>query len=105
VALAAVHQCQATQQEVGFLVPAVGDEQADFAADRRGGAGDGSVSAWSSEGFKNPFGEQAAAAAVTNLQSADVALAKAILFHPQSSAVPDAFMTGVNESVSGTKSA
>ncbi len=61
------------------------------------------VSAWSSEGFKKAFGEQAAAAALTNLQNADVALAKAILFHPQSSAVLDAFMIGVNEVVSGKK--
>jgi multiple sugar transport system substrate-binding protein len=63
------------------------------------------VSAWSSEDFKKAFGEQAAAAALTNLQNADVALAKAILFHPQSSAILDAFMIGVNEVVAGTKSA
>ena len=31
--------------------------------------------------------------------------AKAILFHPQSRPIQDAFMTGVNEVVSGTKSA
>jgi multiple sugar transport system substrate-binding protein len=63
------------------------------------------VSAWSSEGFKKAFGEQAAAAAQANLQNADVDLAKAILFHPQSSAIMDAFMIGVNEVVSGAKSA
>ena len=42
------------------------------------------LSAWSSEGFKKAFGPQAAAAALTNLQNADVDRAKAILFHPQS---------------------
>jgi multiple sugar transport system substrate-binding protein len=63
------------------------------------------VSAWSSEGFKKAFGPQAAAAALTNLQNADVDRAKAILFHPQSRPILDAFMIGVNEVVSGAKSA
>jgi multiple sugar transport system substrate-binding protein len=63
------------------------------------------VSAWSSEGFKNAFGRQAAEAALTNLQNADVDRAKAILFHPQSRPILDAFMIGVNEVVSGAKSA
>jgi len=63
------------------------------------------VSAWSSEGFKKAFGAQAAEAALTNLQNADVERAKAILFHPQSRPILDAFMIGVNEVVSGTKSA
>jgi multiple sugar transport system substrate-binding protein len=62
------------------------------------------VSAWSSEGFKKAFGAQAAAAALTNLQNADVERAKAILFHPQSRPILDAFMIGVNEVVSGAKS-
>jgi len=61
------------------------------------------VSAWSSEGFKKAFGAQAAEAALTNLQDADVERAKAILFHPQSRAILDAFMIGVNEVVSGDK--
>jgi multiple sugar transport system substrate-binding protein len=63
------------------------------------------VSAWSSEGFKKAFGPQAAAAALTNLQNADVDRAKAILFHPQSRPILDAFMIGVNEVVSGAESA
>jgi multiple sugar transport system substrate-binding protein len=63
------------------------------------------LSAWSSEGFKETFGAQAAAAALTNLQNADVDRAKAILFHPQSRPIQDAFMIGVNEVVSGAKSA
>ena len=63
------------------------------------------LSAWSSDGFKNAFGPQAAAAALTNLQNADVDRAKAILFHPQSRPILDAFMIGVNEVVSGAKSA
>ncbi len=63
------------------------------------------VSAWSSEGFKQAFGAQAAAAALTNLQNADVERAKAILFHPQSRPILDAFMIGVNEVVSGAKPA
>ncbi len=63
------------------------------------------VSAWSSEGFRRAFGPQAAAAALTNLQNADVDRAKAILFHPQSRPIQDAFMIGVNEVVSGAKSA
>jgi multiple sugar transport system substrate-binding protein len=63
------------------------------------------VSAWSSEGFRSAFGPQAAAAALTNLQNADVDRAKAILFHPQSRPIQDAFMIGVNEVVSGAKSA
>jgi multiple sugar transport system substrate-binding protein len=63
------------------------------------------VSAWSSEGFKKAFGAQAAEAALTNLQNADVDRAKAILFHRQSRPILDAFMIGVNEVVSGTNSA
>ena len=63
------------------------------------------LSAWSSEGFKNAFGPQAAAAALTNLQNADVDRAKAIFFHPQSRPIQDAFMIGVNEVVSGAKTA
>jgi multiple sugar transport system substrate-binding protein len=62
------------------------------------------LSAWSSNGFKSAFGAQAAAAALTNLQNADVDRAKAILFHPQSRPIQDAFMIGVNEVVSGAKS-
>jgi len=63
------------------------------------------VSAWSSEGFKTAFGSQAAEAALINLQNADVDRAKAILFHPQSRPILDAFMIGVNEVVNGEKSA
>jgi multiple sugar transport system substrate-binding protein len=63
------------------------------------------VSAWSSDSFKKAFGAQAATAALTNLQNADVDRAKAILFHPQSRPIQDAFMIGVNEVVSGAKSA
>jgi multiple sugar transport system substrate-binding protein len=63
------------------------------------------VSAWLSEAFENAFGPQAAKAALTNLQNADVDRAKAILFHPQSRPIQDAFMIGVNEVVSGAKSA
>jgi multiple sugar transport system substrate-binding protein len=63
------------------------------------------LSAWSSEAFKNAFGQQAAEAALTNLKNADVDRAKAILFHPQSRPIQDAFMIGVNEVVSGAKSA
>ena len=63
------------------------------------------LSAWSSDAFKTAFGPQAATAALTNLQNADVDRAKAILFHPQSRPIQDAFMIGVNEVVSGAKSA
>jgi multiple sugar transport system substrate-binding protein len=63
------------------------------------------VSAWSSEDFKKAFGQQAAAAALTNLQNADVDRVKAIFFHPQSRPIQDAFMIGVNEVASGAKSA
>jgi len=63
------------------------------------------LSAWSSEAFKNAFGRQAAEAALTNLQNADVDRAKAILFHPQSRPILDVFMIGVNEVVSGARSA
>jgi multiple sugar transport system substrate-binding protein len=63
------------------------------------------VSAWSSGGFKDAFGAQAAAAALTNLQDADVERAKAILFHQQQRVILDAFMIGVNEVVSGARSA
>jgi multiple sugar transport system substrate-binding protein len=63
------------------------------------------VSAWSSEGFKKAFGAQAAEAALTNLQNADVERAKAILFHSHSRPILDTFMIGVNEVVSGAKPA
>jgi multiple sugar transport system substrate-binding protein len=59
------------------------------------------VSAWSSEGFKKAFGAEAAEAALTNLQNADVDRAKAILFHPKSRTIQDAFMIGLNEVISG----
>jgi multiple sugar transport system substrate-binding protein len=60
------------------------------------------LSAWSSPGFKKAFGEQAAAAALTNLQHGNVALTKAVVFHPQAGAIFDALMIGVNDVVSGT---
>jgi multiple sugar transport system substrate-binding protein len=63
------------------------------------------LSAWSSEAFKRAFGPQAARAALINLQNADVDRAKAILFHPQSRPIQDAFMIGVNEVVTKAKSA
>ena len=63
------------------------------------------VSAWASDAFKKAFGAQAAEAALTNLQNADVERARAILFHPQSRAILDAFMVGVNEVVIGAKPA
>ena len=63
------------------------------------------VSAWSSQDFKKAFGAQAAEAALTNLQNADVDRAKAILFHPHSRPILDAFMIGVNEVVTGAKPA
>ena len=63
------------------------------------------VSAWSSQAFKKAFGVQAAEAALTNLQNADVDRAKAILFHPQSRPILDAFMIGVSEVISGAKPA
>ncbi|MEH2507977.1 multiple sugar transport system substrate-binding protein [Bradyrhizobium sp. AZCC 1578] len=63
------------------------------------------VSAWSSEDFKKAFGAQAAEAALTNLQNADVDRAKAILFHALSRPILDAFMIGVNEVVTGARSA
>jgi multiple sugar transport system substrate-binding protein len=63
------------------------------------------MSAWSSDSFKKAFGAQAATAALTNLQNAAVDRAKAILFHPNSRPIQDAFMIGVNEVVSGAKSA
>jgi multiple sugar transport system substrate-binding protein len=70
-----------------------------------GGLATTRVSAWSSDDFKQAFGAQAAEAALTNLQNADVDRAKAILFHPQSRPIQDAFMIGVNEVVSGAKPA
>lgn len=63
------------------------------------------LSAWSSEAFNNAFGRQAAEAALSNLQKADVDRAKVILFHPQSRPIQDVFMIGVNEVVSGVRSA
>jgi len=70
-----------------------------------GGLATTRLSAWSSDGFKTAFGAQAAAAALTNLQNADVNRAKAIFFHRQSRPIQDAFMIGVNEVISGAKSA
>ena len=104
VALAGVHQCQITQQAASFPVPVVGDKQADLAADRRGGAGDDTRVGLVQRGLQAGVRAQAAAAALSNLQNADVDRAKAILFHPQSRPILDAFMIGVNEVVSGSKS-
>src|SRR6267378_863863 len=99
VALAGVHQFQITKQAGSFPVAAVGDEQADLAADRSCGAGDDTPVRLVERGL------QAAEAALTNLQNADVDRAKAILFHPQSRPILDVFMIGVNEVVSGARSA
>jgi multiple sugar transport system substrate-binding protein len=63
------------------------------------------LSAWSSDGFKRAFGEQAAEAALANLKKGRVDLTKAIVFHPQSSAILDAFMIGVNQVVTGKNTA
>ena len=63
------------------------------------------ISAWSSETFRNAFGPEAAAAAQINLQHGNIDLTKAVIYHTQSSIILDAFMIGVNEVVSGTKSA
>jgi multiple sugar transport system substrate-binding protein len=63
------------------------------------------ISAWSSDGFKRAFGPKAAAAALANLQYGNIDLTKAVIYHTQSSIILDAFMIGVNEVVSGTKSA
>jgi hypothetical protein len=100
-----VHQRQITKQAAGFPVPAVGDKQADLAADRSGGAGDNTRVGLVQRRLKKAFGVQAATAALANLQNADVDRAKAILFHPQSRPILDAFMIGVNEVVSGAKPA
>src|SRR4029078_5992434 len=54
------------------------------------------VSAWSGKGFRKALRSRAAEAALINLQNADVGRAKAILFHPQSRLILDAFMIGVN---------
>jgi multiple sugar transport system substrate-binding protein len=62
-------------------------------------------SAWLSDGFKEAIGAQAVATTMINLQHADVERSKAIFFHPQSARVLAAFMIGVNEVVSGAKSA
>jgi multiple sugar transport system substrate-binding protein len=64
-------------------------------------------SAWSSEGLRRHSASRPLKRPqpTCNLQHAGVALAKAILFHPQSSAVLDAFMIGVHEVVSGKKPA
>ena len=63
------------------------------------------LSAWSSEGFKKAFGREAAAAALINLQHGNIDLTKAIIYHPQSSVILDAFMIGVNEVASGARPA
>ncbi|CEF48866.1 unnamed protein product [uncultured bacterium] len=63
------------------------------------------LSAWSSEGFKKAFGREAAAAALINLQHGNINLTKAIIYHPQSSIILDAFMIGVNEVASGARPA
>jgi len=73
VALAACINSRSRNKAGGFLpVSAVGDKQADLAADRRSGLATTRVSAWSSQDFKKAFGAQAAEAALTNLQNADV---------------------------------
>src|SRR5258708_28238425 len=56
------------------------------------GLGTTRLSAWSSEGFKTAFGQQAAAAALTNLQESDVDPPKAILFPLPSTPIPDGFL-------------
>jgi multiple sugar transport system substrate-binding protein len=63
------------------------------------------VSAWESEGFKKAFGDQAAQAALTNLQNADADLAKRARFHPQSPQILNELAVGVSLALSGAETA
>ncbi|NAZ37849.1 extracellular solute-binding protein [Rubellimicrobium sp. CFH 75288] len=62
-------------------------------------------SAWSSGAFRNRFGEQAAEAALANLQAADGDLFKAAWFHPRGPEILDAVGIAVNEVVTGAADA
>ena len=62
-------------------------------------------SAWQSSGFKEAFGEQAAEAALANLQGADGDIMKACWFHPKSGEILEPFGIAINEVVTGTKDA
>lgn len=63
------------------------------------------TSAWLSDGFRKAFGEQAAEAALANLQGADGDLMKACWFHPQSGEILEPFAIAINEVVTGAKDA
>jgi multiple sugar transport system substrate-binding protein len=62
-------------------------------------------SAWESAAFRERFGEQAAEAALANLQAADGDLFKAAWFHPRSPEILDAVAIAVNEVVTGASDA
>ncbi len=62
-------------------------------------------SAWSSDAFRQRFGEQAAEAALVNLQAADGDLFKAAWFHPRGPEILDAVGIAVNEVVTGASEA
>ncbi|MGI9417329.1 MAG: ABC transporter substrate-binding protein [Geminicoccaceae bacterium] len=62
-------------------------------------------SAWQSSGFREAFGEQAAEAALANLEGADGDVMKACWFHPKSGEILEPFGIGINEVVTGTKDA
>lgn len=62
-------------------------------------------SAWQSSGFQEAFGEQAAEAALANLEGADGDIMKACWFHPKSGEILEPFGIGINEVVNGTKDA
>jgi hypothetical protein len=105
VALAGMHNAKSRNKRAAFLFLVWATSKPTSLQTAAAGLAATRVSAWSSEGFKKAFGAQAAAAALTNLQNADVDRAKAILFHPQSRPIQDAFMIGVNEVATGAKSA
>jgi len=63
------------------------------------------VSAWESQGFRKAFGEEAAQAALANLQNADAELAKRARFHPQSPQILNELAVGVSLTLSGRLSA
>jgi multiple sugar transport system substrate-binding protein len=70
-----------------------------------GGLATPRTSVWSSTEFRRRFGEQAAATALTSLETADADLCKATWFHPKGPQILDHFAVAVNEVATGAKEA
>lgn len=96
---------QSAHKEAGFLFLQWVTSKATGLQTSSRGLATTRVSAWESEGFRAAFGEEAAQAALANLQNADAEMAKRARFHPQSPQILNELAVGASLALSGELSA